>query len=188
MTADVASPLIETTGDTHIQVRRARKNLLVFAGFLVSLSILGYWIWGTFPEAPFILPSLMVSLSPAIASVFTRLVMHGGFKDVSFRLRGPRMGGAFLLALLFPFIVGAVAYGFMYLTGLAEFDPPPFPVAAGSPLGQFGAILAFSLVGILLLLIPDAGEEIGWRGYLLLRMIDARLPRPVNLSSLVWGA
>ena len=130
----------------------------------------------------------MLSLSPGIASVLTRLVMHEGFGDVSFRLRGPRMGSAFLLALLFPFAVGAVAYGFSYLLGLAQFDPPPFPVAVGSPLSQFGAILAFSLVGVLLLLIPDAGEEIGWRGYMLPRMIDARLPRPVTLSSLVWGA
>jgi hypothetical protein len=160
MTADIAAPQFKTTEDPLVQARRARKSLLVFAGFLVPLSILGYWIWASFPDAPFILPSLLLSLSPGIASVLTRLVMHEGFGDVSFRLRGPRMGSAFLLAFLFPFAVGAVAYGFSYLLGLAQFDPPPFPVAVGSPLGQFGAILAFSLVGVLLLLIPDAGEEL----------------------------
>ena len=167
--------------------QRARKSLFVFAGFLIPLSILGYWIWTSSPDAPFILPSLMLSLSPAIASVLTRLVMREGFQDVSFRLHGPRMGSAFLLAFLFPFVIGTLSYGFIYLLGLAEFDPPPFPVAVGSPLGQFAAILAFSLVGILLLLIPDAGEEIGWRGYLLPRMIDARLPQPILFSSFIWG-
>lgn len=187
MTTNAITPSVKMPTDPLVQVRRAKQSLLVFAGFLVPLSILGYWIWTSFPDAPFILPSLALSLSPGLASAFTRLVMHEGFRDVSFRLRGPRMGNAFLLALFFPFVIGVVSYGFMYLFGLAEFDPPPFPIAVGSPLGQFGAILAFSLLGILLLLIPDAGEEIGWRGYLLPRMIDARLPQPVLFSSLVWG-
>ena len=188
MTVNTTTPQAEQNTETIARERRAMQSLLVFALFLIPLSILGYWIWTNFPDAPFILPSLALSLSPGLASIFTRLVMREGFGDVSFRLRGPRMGSAFLLALVFPFIIGAFAYGFMYLAGLAEFDPPPFPVAVGSPLRQFGAILAFSLVGILLLFIPSAGEEIGWRGYLLPRMIDARLPRPVILSSLVWGA
>ena len=32
-----------------------------------------------------------------------------------------------------------------------------------------------------------AGEEIGWRGYMLTRLIDAGLPQPVLLSGLIWG-
>ena len=28
----------------------------------------------------------------------------------------------------------------------------------------------------------------GWRGYLLPRMIEARIPQPILLSSLIWGA
>ena len=56
MTTDIATPHVKTTEDPLVQVRRARKSLLVFAGFLVPLSILGYWIWASFPDAPFILP------------------------------------------------------------------------------------------------------------------------------------
>jgi membrane protease YdiL (CAAX protease family) len=32
-----------------------------------------------------------------------------------------------------------------------------------------------------------AGEEIGWRGYMLTRLIDAGVPRPVLVSGLIWG-
>jgi len=32
-----------------------------------------------------------------------------------------------------------------------------------------------------------AGEEIGWRGYMLTRLIDAGVPRPVLASGLIWG-
>lgn len=187
MTTDIAVPQIETTGDSLTQVRRARQSLFIFAIFLIPLSSFGFWVWVTFPDAPFILPTLAFSLSPGLASALTRLVRREGFADVSFRLRGPHMGSAFLLALGLPLIVGAVAYGFAYLVGLAKFDPPPFPVAVSSPLGQFGAIMAFSIIGIVLILIPDAGEEIGWRGYMLPRMVEARLPQPVALSALVWG-
>ena len=32
-----------------------------------------------------------------------------------------------------------------------------------------------------------AGEEIGWRGYMLTRLIDAGVPAPVIVSGLIWG-
>src|SRR5919112_5145423 len=32
-----------------------------------------------------------------------------------------------------------------------------------------------------------AGEEIGWRGYMLTRLIDAGVPRPILVSGLIWG-
>src|SRR5262249_12633866 len=32
-----------------------------------------------------------------------------------------------------------------------------------------------------------AGEEIGWRGYMLTRLIDASVPRPVLVSGVIWG-
>ena len=32
-----------------------------------------------------------------------------------------------------------------------------------------------------------AGEEIGWRGYMLTRLIDAGLPKPILISGLIWG-
>jgi membrane protease YdiL (CAAX protease family) len=130
-----------------------------------------------------------MALAPGLASVFTRLVRREGFADVSFRWRGKNMGSAFLLAFGLPLVVGAVAYGLAYLVGLAQFDPPPFPFAVASPLGQLGVILAFSgTVGVLLVLLSVGSEEIGWRGFMLPRMIQARFPQPVPLSSLVWGA
>jgi hypothetical protein len=56
-----------------------------------------------------------------------------------------------------------VAYGFAYLFSLAKFYPPPlpFPVPVNFLLGQFATLMAFSIVGIVLLLIRDAREEIG---------------------------
>ena len=98
------------------------------------------------------------------------------------------MGRAYLLAFALPLVVGSMAYGFVYLFGLAKFDPPPFPFAVSSLPAQFGINLIFSVILIILLLPSTGGEEIGWRGYLLPRMIQARIPQPVLLTSLIWGA
>lgn len=36
--------------------------------------------------------------------------------------------------------------------------------------------------------VATAGEEIGWRGYMLTRLIEAEAPSPILLSGLIWGA
>ena len=188
MTVLSAPRPVEANQENQMNIRRARQGLLVFASLLIPLSLFGYWFYVSFPDAPLFLPSLPLMLSPGLASIITRLVRREGFADVSFRLRGPRMGRAFLLAFLLPLLVGGVAYGSSYLLGLAEFDPPPFPFAVSSPLAQFALNVSFSTILVILLLPSAAGEEVGWRGYLLPRMIDARIPQPILLTSLVWGA
>ncbi len=187
MTINVATPRIVTTTDDETQVRRARQGLLVFAGFLIPLSLFGYWFLIK-TELPLNFSIWPMMFAPGLASIITRLVRREGFADVSFRLRGNRVGSAYLLAFALPLVVGGIAYGFAYLTGLAKFDPPQFPVAMGSPLAQFGAILLFASIGGVLLGFPTStGEEIGWRGYLLPRMIQARVAQPILLTSLIWG-
>ena len=42
-------------------------------------------------------------------------------------------------------------------------------------------------VGLVLNLVRAAGEEIGWRGYMLTRFIEAGIPRPVLTHAIVWG-
>jgi membrane protease YdiL (CAAX protease family) len=95
-----------------------------------------------------------------------------------------------LLTLILPVIVGLVAYGVAWSVGLAEFTPPAsstFP-AVTNPLARLGLQFVSVLnVGFLVALVLAAGEEIGWRGYMLTRLIDARVPQPVLVSGLIWG-
>src|SRR4051794_31875250 len=121
---------------------------------------------------------------PAMASVVARLVLREGFGDVSFRFGGRRTWNSIGLALVFPIAVGLIAYGIAWTTGLAQFDPqPPDGISAqlagkaSTPAGVFAIMLA---VSTFLLVFPNsfyaAGEEIGWRGYMLTRLIDAGVP------------
>jgi hypothetical protein len=99
MTTGIAVPQMETTED-QLQVRRARQSLLTFACFLIPLSLFGYWFYVHNTDLPLILPDLPLALSPALASIATRLLRHEGYSDVSFRWRGNRMRSAVLLAFL----------------------------------------------------------------------------------------
>src|SRR5207253_2973466 len=63
--------------------------------------------------------------TPAAASVVARLALHDGFGDVSFRLGGRRGSKAMGLALIFPVVIGLIAYGIAWTTDLVQFSPRP---------------------------------------------------------------
>ena len=173
--------------------RRARLGLLLFAIILTPLSLLGYWFSsvakGT--ASPLLPDHLPLMAAPALASAITRLVLREGFTDVSFRSGGRRSAQALLLGFVVPLLVGSLAYGTAYLAGLVRFGAPVLPLVGSSigPVANFALTLALAATfGTLILLPAAAGEEIGWRGYLLPRLIEARAPRPALLSGLIWGA
>jgi membrane protease YdiL (CAAX protease family) len=132
--------------------------------------------------------------TPAAASVVARLVLRKGFTDVSFRLGGRRAWKALGLALIFPIALGLVAYGIAWTTGLVPFSPRPIGLAApyvadtASPAVVFVVNLAVAATIVTVFSVRTAaGEEFGWRGYMLTRLIDAGVPRPILASGLIWG-
>ncbi|HEX8684052.1 MAG TPA: type II CAAX endopeptidase family protein [Ardenticatenaceae bacterium] len=172
------------------QAQRARRGLLLFGLLLLPLSLFGYWFYDVAEARGLPLgTSLPIMLAPGLASVITRLVLREGFADVSFKIGGTRR--AILFALALPLLVGTVAYSGAYITGLAQFTPPPAPsfLAWAGSFGSFVFLMALvATLGTLVLLPTAAGEEIGWRGYLLPRLIEAGVPHPILLSGLIWGA
>jgi membrane protease YdiL (CAAX protease family) len=99
-----------------------------------------------------------------------------------------------VLAPIIPLAIGLIAYDIAWATGLARFAPQPVglvPVLVGdnaSPITIFVIILAWAAtIGTITAALSAAGEEIGWRGYMLTRLIDAGVPRPVLVSGVIWG-
>ncbi len=172
--------------------RRARLGLLLFALILMPLGLIGYWFSGEANDtAPLLVPGLLLMAAPALASAITRVVLREGFRDVSFRSGGRRGALALLLGVVLPLLVGSLAYGAAYLFGLARFALLTVPIVEDSlgPVTGFALTLALAATLGTLALVPAAvGEEIGWRGYLLPRLIEARAPRPALSSGLIWGA
>ena len=173
-------------------VRLARRGLALYFGFVIPLSAAFELLLlrkGTSIGAQLLLV-IGLMWAPAVSSVLARLLLREGFGDVSFRL-GRRRAWGYSIAWLFPLGVGLVAYGLAWATGLADFALP----AARKLEAGHGMPVAFALrlgmqltLGTAVSCLSAAGEEIGWRGYMLTRLIDARAPRPVLVGGVVWAA
>jgi membrane protease YdiL (CAAX protease family) len=171
----------------------ARRGLLVFFAVVALGSgvFQGLLLRSGKPigESPGLVYALM--WTPAVASLFARLVFREGLRDVSYRLGGRAGWRAIGFAWLLPPVFGAVVYGLAWATGLASFGVSALADVGLSASGQparLATLLGITLtLGSVVSLVSAAGEEIGWRGYLLTRLIEAEVPRPVLVSSLVWA-
>jgi membrane protease YdiL (CAAX protease family) len=172
--------------------RAARRGLAIYFALVVVLSGTIEAIWIMNPQMVILVLPLM--WSPAVASVIARLALREGFSDVSFRFGGRRTLAWIALGLILPIVVGTLAYGTALLTGMVGFDPQPDSFVArfvgdnASPVTVFVVWLALAItIGTAFGCLQTAGEEIGWRGYMLTRLIDAGVPRPVLVSGLIWA-
>lgn len=165
-----------TSSSSAIQ-RNARQGLATYFAIVVLLSTPIEAFVISRPELDGLIAGLM--LVPALASVVARLLLKEGFADVSFRFGGRRGWSAIGLSLVFPVIIGLIAYGIAWTTGLTGFEL--------SPTAGLAALSTSFTIGVIVSLVVVSGEEIGWRGFMLTRLIDAGVPRPVLVSGLIWA-
>jgi len=170
-------------------VRKARRGLLLYFIALCAGSIPIEWM--IIRDGMAVGPILTLMWVPALASLIARVTLREGVGDVSFRLSFSRARWALLAAWLSPLAVAAVAYGIGWTAGLGGFAPPPMDKLGahfGSPAWRFAILLATTMVlNVAIMMVFTAGEEIGWRGYMLTRLIAAGIPKPIFVSGLIWG-
>jgi membrane protease YdiL (CAAX protease family) len=130
----------------------------------------------------------------AVASIFARLACGESFRDLSLCRGGWTGTRAMLVGTALPLMVGFTAYGFGWRTGLVHFSatgvPPELfgvPLAGSACVRFLKLLLLSSTAGSLWSCKSAAGEEIGWRGYMLTRLIDSGFPAPMFMSGLVWA-
>ncbi|MHB1417442.1 MAG: CPBP family intramembrane glutamic endopeptidase [Chloroflexota bacterium] len=173
-------------------VKQARQGLAIYLAIVVVASGILDWIIIQSGESTSGQGAVALLMwVPGLASIVARLVQREGFHDISLRLGGRQGLRQAAIGWLFPLGVGVLAYGVAWSAGLVSFTLPAtdyFP-SATSPVVKFALSLVLGLT-ILTVggMLTAAGEELGWRGYMLTRLIDAGLPHPVLLSGLIWAA
>jgi len=191
-----------------LSVYQARRGLLVFMLALIATTFGSIWLSRLMPQPtlPTITFSLVIgvflSYSPALAALIARLALREGVKDVSFRLRGDWSSQAMLIAWLWPVVSGAMTYGLSWVCGFTRFvwTSQGYPYGSWgpenllgvsiygmTPFGAFAVRLAASLLFAVIGCVQSFGEELGWRGYMLTRLFDARIPLPIFWNGLIWG-
>lgn len=180
------------TADAAAVRARARRGLRTYFTVLVVISagLQGWIITHGGLGGPWGLLVYPLMFTPTLASVIARLSGGEGFGDVSFRWGGAAGTRAAVAAWLFPVVVGTVAYGIAWASGLAEFAMPTGGLLASitNPVVRFFALLSVALTaGTLVSCISAFGEEVGWRGYMVARLVQAGVARADVVSGVIWA-
>ena len=130
-----------------------------------------------------LLSTALYMFTPALTTLIMMLVVtRDGFSREGWRLLGlGRLGlKAWWIALLLSLAVGVVATALVWATPLASFVVPDYGIG--------GATINFAIEVVLATLTFSLGEELGWRGYLLPRLLSIGLTRALVLVGLIWAA
>jgi membrane protease YdiL (CAAX protease family) len=145
---------------------------------------------------------LILMWIPGILSILFRIISREGFRDVGWK---PGKAIFWLIAISLPLCMAIFTYLVGYLTGIVSIDPnslhgPMFVDQFGILPGAWPSFTPDSQIVRLLIkfgvvatlgMIPEFifafGEELGWRGYLQIRLVQSRLPLPYLICGLVWS-
>ncbi len=187
--ASPRSPSLVTVASLDQQKTSAQRELLLFFPLLVALSILFYWL--IIGKHDTIAMTLFM-WTPGSAALLTRLLLREKFPMSSLFLN-KRLVQPLAVALFTPLAIGLLAYGIAWKTGITPLVHFHVSTNVAFLLSLVGANPSlFALTGSLLLIVGGeivsaTGEEIGWRGYMLTRLIDAGVPRPILVSGIIWS-
>ena len=160
--------------------RDSRRGVGVFLAIAFALS------W--FPFAPLLfggeaIPAVLMPIAPAIAAVVVRkLVTREGFGDAGLRPR-LRHWRLYLLAAGWPILTTLLSVPLALVLGAAP-NRFAMPWGVEAPGTMLLAWIAISIIGAPMIF----GEELGWRGYLQLRLFPGRPWHAMIATGLIWAA
>lgn len=152
------------------------KKRLTFLIFLNILSTLTYIFIFNFAKTniKLFLGVFILMWCPAVAAFSTKIIYERSLRGLGWGLAKPYW---YFLSYLLPSLSGLLAYGFIWITGLGQINPDY----------QFN-FLNFAVFGMIMHIAFAAGEEIGWRGFLVPNLFKVMgFTKTCFLSGIIWS-
>jgi membrane protease YdiL (CAAX protease family) len=180
---------------------------LAFAFGIAWLTGLAVYLTGGLSHGMQLAPGLPLAVillaapymwAPALANIFTRLITHEGWKDVHLRPHFKRSWRFWLMGWFLPAVMTIAGAVVFYLLFPVYFDPSLSKIQ--SLIGTTPALQSLSpwvvvlietigaaLTSPILNSIATFGEEFGWRGYLLPKLLPLGWRKASLWIGLIWG-
>lgn len=180
-----------------------RKHILIFValtfaitwGMLLIMTLCGIQYGSS--ESVLVLAGCMIV--PAVCSILTRLITKEGFSQMLLRPKFKGHMRYYAMGAYLPFLLILLGAAVYFLIFPSSFDITASAMsssllASGVPAQQLQLVIILQIVqgvvlGPFINLIFTMGEELGWRGYLLPRLVhDVGAGKAMLISGLIWGA
>lgn len=192
--------------NTKLDVKRI-VIFLAFAFGIAWLTGLVIYFTGGLTDSPQLAPNLTLALillataymwAPAIANILTRVITREGWSNTGLRPNIRRGWPLWLAAWLLPGLLTIMGGVIFFLIFPQYYDPTlSFVTELLESVGQAGTISPWMVVisqtlnALLLAPIINSlftfGEEFGWRGYLLQKLMPLGGRRASVLMGIIWG-
>lgn len=145
---------------------------------------------------------LVAMAGPALANLLTRIITHEGWQNLYLRPFFKRSWGLWLLAwVLTPLLIllGALIFYALYpgyfdssLSTLQQMMAQSAQTTGNSTTLSPGVVLLIQMIQAILIAplingLPALGEEFGWRGYLLPKLMPLGGRKAMVLIGIIWG-
>jgi len=157
-------------------MKREIKKSISYLVFLGVLSTGAYALLFNFIKIGIrpLLGIFILMWCPALSGFITQLIYERNLRGFGWGLANLYW---YLLSYFLPAISGVLAYGFIWITGLGQIN--------GNYQFNF---FHFAIFGIILHLVFAAGEEIGWRGFLVPHLFQAiGFTKTCFISGIIWA-
>ncbi len=199
MTTQENAPL-PSPPETRLDTRGIAFYLLLAFGLTWTVEIIALASGKRFDQPGVATNAMLVLVMffPAVSAFLVRqFITREGFASAGLRFGGPRR--LYIAAWLGTPILFALVYGLSALVGLGRFDwslentfaqfraaAPDQPIP--SPSEVLGAVFAASMsFGLLITTVATFGEEFGWTGYLLPKLLPLGRFRAAIIYGIIWG-
>lgn len=171
---------------------KTKYQIKVFFIILIALTTAVFiWMFNDLPNKRSL--AMLMMWVPGISGILTSLITKENIKSYGWKPGKIKyLGWAYFV----PFVIAILVYGFVWLTGIADFTPDEVKnyrwarfVGFETPAPFWVGFSAKAILYTISISMLTLGEEIGWSGFLIPKLLKFKsIPSTSIIVGVVWSA